>query len=102
MSLVGRGRWPGVAGPWLSRQRWRCGAGSRVVADAEHELRGAATAIGLAAERFEPPGELGLLLGLELDRMGAALGGAGGGARGAARAGRAAGRRPAGAGARRT
>ncbi|MBA3264004.1 MAG: sensor histidine kinase [Thermoleophilaceae bacterium] len=36
--------------------------------DAEHELRGAATAIGLAAE-----GELGPLLQLELDRMGAAL-----------------------------
>jgi C4-dicarboxylate-specific signal transduction histidine kinase len=49
-----------VAAAWTLRRRMAC------VADAEHELRGAATAIGLAAE-------LTPLLQLELDRMGAAL-----------------------------
>jgi signal transduction histidine kinase len=39
-----------------------------LVADAEHELRGAATAIGLAAQRDPSP-----LVELELDRMTAAL-----------------------------
>jgi C4-dicarboxylate-specific signal transduction histidine kinase len=46
------------------------------VASAEHELRGAATAIGLAAERLESGGsiaELGPVMRLELARMGAAL-----------------------------
>jgi len=46
------------------------------VADAEHELRGAATAIGLAVERLERGGsiaDLGLLVRLQLARIGAAL-----------------------------
>jgi signal transduction histidine kinase len=45
-------------------------------ADAEHELRGAATAIGLAVERLERGGsiaDLGPLVRLQLARMGAAL-----------------------------
>lgn len=47
-----------------------------LVADAEHELRGAVTAIGLAAERMPRPGatrDVGALMGLQLDRMEAAL-----------------------------
>ncbi len=63
------GGWAAAVGTALALRRHRA-----VVADAEHELRGAATAIGLAAERFDPPGGLGLLLALELERMGAALG----------------------------
>jgi signal transduction histidine kinase len=46
-------------------------------ADAAHELRGAATAIGLAVERMEggaPPGELGPLLRLQLARLRGGLG----------------------------
>jgi signal transduction histidine kinase len=49
---------------------------SAVAADAEHELRGAATAIGLAAERLERGGsmaELAPVFRLELSRMEAAL-----------------------------
>jgi C4-dicarboxylate-specific signal transduction histidine kinase len=45
-------------------------------ADAKHELRGAATAIGLAVERLERGGsiaDLGPLVRLQLARMGAAL-----------------------------
>jgi signal transduction histidine kinase len=41
-----------------------------LVADAEHELRGAAAAIGLAAERGQPHVAL---VRLQVDRMGAAL-----------------------------
>jgi signal transduction histidine kinase len=46
-------------------------------ADAAHELRGAATAIGLAVERMErgaAPGELGPLLRLQLARLRGGLG----------------------------
>jgi hypothetical protein len=43
-----------------------------LVADAEHELRGAAAAIGLAAERSPRQGGAALVR-LQLDRMGAAL-----------------------------
>jgi two-component sensor histidine kinase len=52
-----------------------------VVADAEHELRGAATAIGLATERLESGGSVAALapvLRLELARMGAGLADLGG------------------------
>jgi two-component sensor histidine kinase len=47
-----------------------------LVADAEHELRGAAAAIGLAAERVSRTGAIGAfssLVRLQLDRMGAGL-----------------------------
>jgi signal transduction histidine kinase len=52
----------GLAALWTLRRRMAR------VADAEHELRGAATAMGLAADR-----EAGPLLRLELDRMSVAL-----------------------------
>jgi signal transduction histidine kinase len=44
-----------------------------LVADAEHELRGAATAIGVAAEASRDPGLAGPLVRLQVDRMNAAL-----------------------------
>jgi C4-dicarboxylate-specific signal transduction histidine kinase len=50
----------------LRRQRGR-------LADVEHELRGAATAIALALERLQPAPARGSLLQLELARMSAAL-----------------------------
>jgi hypothetical protein len=59
-----------------------------VAADAEHELRGAATAITLAAERMERGGgvaELAAVARLELARMDAALCGLGGPGEGGAR-----------------
>jgi signal transduction histidine kinase len=55
--------WAVAAAVWLAVRRRLAG-----VADAEHELRGAATAIGLAAQRDPSP-----LVELELVRMGAAL-----------------------------
>jgi signal transduction histidine kinase len=53
-------------------------------ADAAHELRGAATAIGLAVERMElgaAPADLGPLVRVQLARVGGALGDLGGTAR---------------------
>ena len=44
-----------------------------LVADAEHELRGAATAIGMAAEASRDPGLASPLVRLQVDRMNAAL-----------------------------
>jgi hypothetical protein len=44
-----------------------------LVADAEHELRGAAAAIGLAAERMPRGGPYAVMVRLQLDRMTAGL-----------------------------
>ena len=73
--------WCGVALAWSG---WAVAAGVALavrrrlalVADAEHELRGAAAAIGLAAERMSRSGAtvaFTSLVGLQLERMAAGL-----------------------------
>jgi len=66
--------WALAAGGWLvaAVALLRLRHVLRVLADAEHELRGAITVIGLALERT-PRTRYADLLRLQLDRMGAAL-----------------------------
>lgn len=70
--------WAVIAGAWAG---WSLALGGAVVlrrrtalvADAEHELRGAATAIALAAEASRDPGLASPLVRLQIDRINAAL-----------------------------